>query len=120
MPSGSKKCRLRLEAQFLKRTFKYCRSVLYDEEDKIWYDYNHVTETKNRNFYPSNLSPLYTMSHHDDLDLNASVAKWSRLEAFNYSGGVPASLERSGEQWDFPNVWPPLVEMVVTALENVS
>jgi len=94
------------------------RSVLYDEEDKIWYDYNHVTETKNRNFYPSNLSPLYTMSHHDDLDLNASVAKWSRLEAFNYSGGVPASLERSGEQWDFPNVWPPLVEMVVTALEN--
>ena len=60
------------------------------------------------------------MSHHDEIDFNETVAKWSRLEAFNYSGGVPTSLERSSQQWDFPNVWPPLVEMVVTALENVS
>ena len=59
------------------------------------------------------------MSHHDEIDFNETVAKWSRLEAFNYSGGVPTSLERSSQQWDFPNVWPPLVEMVVTALENV-
>ena len=60
------------------------------------------------------------MSHHDEIDFNETVAKWSRLEAFNYSGGVPTSLERSSQQWDFPNVWPPLVEMLVTALENVS
>ena len=60
------------------------------------------------------------MSHHDEIDFNKSLAKWSRLEAFNYSGGVPTSLERSSQQWDFPNVWPPLVEMVVTSLENVS
>ena len=59
------------------------------------------------------------MSHHDEIDFNKSLAKWSRLEAFNYSGGVPSSLERSSQQWDFPTVWPPLVEMVVTALENV-
>ena len=85
----------------------------------MWFDYNHVTGSSNRNFYPSNLAPLYTMSHHDDLDLNETVAKWSQLKAFNYSYGVPTSLERSGQQWDFPNVWPPLVEMVVTALENV-
>ena len=59
------------------------------------------------------------MSHHAEIDFNKTLAKWSRLEAFNYSGGVPSSLERSAQQWDLPNVWPPLVEMVVTALENV-
>ena len=95
------------------------RSVLYDEEDGMWYDYNHVTGTSNKKFYPSNLAPAYTMSHHDDIDFNVSLAKWSKLEAFNYSGGVPTSLEKTSQQWDFPNVWPPLAEMVVTALENV-
>ena len=93
---------------------------MYDEEDSMWYDYNHVTGEANKKFYPSNLAPLYTMCHHDDIDFNVTLAKWSRLTAFNYSGGVPTSLERSSQQWDFPNVWPPLVEMMVTALENVS
>ena len=27
---------------------------------------------------------------------------------------------RSGQQWDLPNVWPPLVEVAVTALENTN
>lgn len=27
----------------------------------------------------------------------------------NFPGGIPTSLIESGEQWDFPNAWPPLV-----------
>jgi neutral trehalase len=26
----------------------------------------------------------------------------------DYPGGVPNTLNPSGEQWDFPNVWPPM------------
>lgn len=29
--------------------------------------------------------------------------------ALDYPGGIPVSLNSSGQQWDFPNAWPPLV-----------
>jgi len=35
-------------------------------------------------------------------------------------GGVPSSTRESQQQWDFPNVWPPLVEMTVTALHKLN
>ena len=28
-------------------------------------------------------------------------------------GGVPTTLENSGQQWDFPNIWPPLEHIIV-------
>lgn len=33
-----------------------------------------------------------------------------------FQGGVPTSLDQSGEQWDFRNAWPPLQEYVVLGL----
>jgi len=34
----------------------------------------------------------------------------------NYLGGIPTSLELTGEQWDFPNAWPPLQIIVIQGL----
>ena len=34
----------------------------------------------------------------------------------NYLGGIPTSLEHTGEQWDFPNAWPPLQIIVIQGL----
>lgn len=31
-------------------------------------------------------------------------------------GGVPTSLEKTGEQWDFPNGWAPLECIIVEGL----
>lgn len=33
-----------------------------------------------------------------------------------FEGGIPATFEHSGEQWDYPNAWPPLQHMVVEGL----
>ena len=33
-----------------------------------------------------------------------------------YLGGTPTSLELTGEQWDFPNAWPPLQIIVIQGL----
>ena len=96
------------------------RAIFYDEEDKMWYDYNlKRAEAHNKKWYPSNLTPLYTLCHHDDLDLNETMDKWEQSAWANYSGGIPTSLEKTQQQWDLPNSWPPMVEIVVTALENV-
>ena len=40
-------------------------------------------------------------------------------EAF-HSGGVPTSKVETGQQWDFPNGWPPLQEMMITGLDNTG
>jgi alpha,alpha-trehalase len=34
----------------------------------------------------------------------------------SYLGGVPTSLEQTGEQWDLPNAWPPLQIIVIQGL----
>lgn len=36
--------------------------------------------------------------------------------AFPSTGGTPTSLNQTGEQWDFPNAWPPLQSLVVLGL----
>jgi alpha,alpha-trehalase len=37
-----------------------------------------------------------------------------------YTGGVPASLTTSGQQWDFPNAWSPVQYFAIEALEMAS
>ena len=34
--------------------------------------------------------------------------------------GVPTSLENSGQQWDFPNAWPPLQHVLVESLNQMG
>lgn len=35
---------------------------------------------------------------------------------FLFVGGTPTSLNHTGEQWDFPNAWPPLQSIIVMGL----
>lgn len=35
-------------------------------------------------------------------------------------GGVPTSYTETGQQWDFPNCWPPLEHMLVVGLERTE
>lgn len=36
------------------------------------------------------------------------------------SGGLPASLEKTGEQWDSPNAWPPLQIIAIQGLDKMN
>ncbi|PSN32814.1 hypothetical protein C0J52_14170 [Blattella germanica] len=45
-----------------------------------------------------------------------SVEYISNESIRNYLGGIPASLELSNEQWDFPNAWPPLQSIAIQGL----
>ena len=40
--------------------------------------------------------------------------------AFVFKGGVPTSIIRSKQQWDFSNAWAPLQELLVTGLEHLN
>lgn len=37
-----------------------------------------------------------------------------------YPGGVPNTLNPVHEQWDYPNVWPPMQHILVVGLDNLK
>lgn len=96
---------------------------LWDEKDGIWYDYDMLNHKPRRYFYPSNVAPLW-MGAVDKKKVkkhSARVLEYLKLShGLDFPGGVPSSLINSGEQWDFPNAWPPLVSIVVNALEALG
>ena len=38
----------------------------------------------------------------------------------DYPGGIPSSKFKTGEQWDFPNVWSPSISLVIEALNGFT
>ena len=84
---------------------------------------NHLehpyTGKHTKRWYPSNLTPLYAGCDHLEIDLNKTVAYVEKMTS-GHPGGVPTSLNHTHQQWDKPNSWPPLVDIVVTAMDNVG
>ncbi|QRV98077.1 trehalase [Ceratobasidium sp. AG-Ba] len=60
-------------------------------------------------------------------DCSSSETKRAVMQAFAgirdilnmYPGPLPSTLVQTGQQWDFPNSWPPLQYFAIQALENV-
>lgn len=97
------------EYKKLREEFKEAiRAVMYNTKDGMWYDYNIINKQLNTKFYPSNLAPLYSSCHHQDINMNTTMDYMMSSPAMNQSGGLPSSLQRTGQQWDMPNMWPPL------------
>jgi len=83
-----------------------------------------ILNKKRRDFFvPSNLVPLYVGCYNkaDSANVSAKVLKYIENNQLNdYVGGVPNTLEETGEQWDFPNVWPPMQHMLIEGLMNLN
>lgn len=67
---------------------------------------------KPRNYFcASNLFPLWCKAFDQtkEKEISAKVLKYIKdLGLDDFEGGVPNTLAETGEQWDFPNVWPPM------------
>ncbi|KAE8743124.1 hypothetical protein FOCC_FOCC011288 [Frankliniella occidentalis] len=95
--------------------------VLWHEEVGAWLDYDILNEVKRDYFYPTNLSPFWTgcfdPAKRDDYV--GKVLKYLEKTRITVNlGGIPSTLEHSGEQWDYPNAWPPLQYIMIIALDN--
>ncbi|KAJ8912205.1 hypothetical protein NQ315_003809 [Exocentrus adspersus] len=95
--------------------------VLYDKEDGIWHDYDLVLLQPRKLFFPSNFAPLYCecfdTTFKEEYGLKAAQYLTNQ-GILDFQGGIPTSLEHSGEQWDMPNAWPPLQEIIILGLKN--
>ncbi|CAI9093410.1 OLC1v1028908C1 [Oldenlandia corymbosa var. corymbosa] len=104
---------------------KAMNSILWNKEMGQWLDYwltkgntpkdgdfyNWEASNQNKQPFASNFIPLWISLFH------------SVMESFQASGllqpaGIATSLTNSGQQWDFPNGWAPLQQMIAEGLAN--
>lgn len=92
-------------------------AVLWEEHRGIWLDYDRQLKKKQKDFYAASIVPLWAGVHQgDETRENEVLRRLKRLKVLDYPGGFPTSLFASGQQWDFPNAWPPLQHMLITGL----
>ncbi|XP_008061105.1 trehalase isoform X2 [Carlito syrichta] len=92
------------------------KAVLWDEESGIWFDYDLENKKKNREFYPSNLTPLWAGCFSDPGVVDKALKYLEDSQILTYQHGIPTSLKKTGQQWDFPNAWAPLQDLVIRGL----
>lgn len=67
-------------------------------------------EVKQR--FPSS-APLHQQRAETSCAVSLTLPVTQRSGALQYPGGIPTSLKESGQQWDYPNAWPPLQHMLI-------
>ncbi|XP_008562861.1 PREDICTED: trehalase-like, partial [Galeopterus variegatus] len=91
-------------------------AVLWDEEKGAWFDFDLENSKKNREFYPSNLTPLWAGCFSDPVVTDKALKYLEDSQILTYQYGIPTSLRETGQQWDFPNAWAPLQDFVIRGL----
>lgn len=96
------------------------QALFWHEDVGAWLDWDLINNQRRDHFVPTNLSPLWTncFNRSNNVHISERVLSYlEREELDEFPGGVPNTLEHTGEQWDFPNVWPPMqvkfVNMIV-------
>lgn len=99
------------------------QAVLWNEEAGTWLDYDLINEKPRNYFVPTNLSPLWVgcFNTNDKAHIAAKTLAYIKKTGLDlFPGGVPNTLLQSGEQWDYPNVWPPMQYILVEALRALG
>lgn len=102
-------------------------AILWHKEVGAWLDYDIINEIKRDYFYPTNIAPLWTGCYKEKETQVGKITKYlekTKIMEFHHDytfpGGIPTTLEHSGEQWDYPNAWPPLQYIMIMGLDNTN
>jgi len=63
----------------------------------------------------ASFTPLWAGAQVDAAQVAAAVAALKE-SGLVQQGGIATTLERTGQQWDWPNGWPPLQQMLISGL----
>ncbi|XP_066588279.1 trehalase-like isoform X2 [Prorops nasuta] len=120
MGNGTKAAKYRkIAAEWMKAV----TAVMWHDEVGAWLDYDIINDIKRDYFYPTNILPLWTNCYDPGKrhDYVSKVLKYlEKSQIMLNLGGIPTTLEHSGEQWDYPNAWPPLQYFFVMSLNNTG
>ncbi|XP_064650981.1 trehalase-like [Lineus longissimus] len=100
--------------------------LLWDPDAGIWFDWDLAANGRIPVYYVSSFLPLFTGCYGnekgtDKEEIERKVLDYiKRTDLLDFKAPIPTSLIESGEQWDFPNLWPPTQHMLIEALDSSS
>ncbi|XP_055386772.1 trehalase-like [Condylostylus longicornis] len=98
-------------------------AILWNDTIGSWLDYDLINKKQRNYFVPTNLSPLWVKSFNvsDKENISKKILKYlNETGVDKYPGGVPNTIRNTGEQWDLPNVWPPMQHLLIIGLDNLN
>jgi len=96
-------------------------AILWHDEVGAWLDYDIINEIKRNYFYPTNIAPLWTGCYkYNETQVRKVMKYLEKAQIMHNLGGIPTTSEHSGEQWDYPNAWPPLQYIMIMGLDNTD
>ncbi|XP_052060748.1 trehalase-like isoform X1 [Mytilus californianus] len=97
-------------------------AVLYNKDAGIWQDFSLHTNKSREFFFMSNIFPVYmecTDLTNEKKEKILQHLQTNKITEYFSKGGVPTSLDDTGQQWDFPNGWSPLQQIMIWSLESI-
>lgn len=98
-------------------------AVLWNEEDGAWYDYDLLNTKQRKTFAVTNLTPIASVAYNtsNTEKYAASIMQYiANNDLDSYLGGLPTTFIDSGEDFDFPNVYPFLEWIIISGLRNLN
>jgi len=93
--------------------------VFWSEEQGCWFDFDVQKNKQIEVFFDTNLFPMFCGCAHEGLDSSRIVSYLTNSGILGYQG-IPTSLIRSGQQWDFPSGWAPMNWVAIIGLKNIG
>ncbi len=92
---------------------KYC----WDASEGFYTDYDYLANWRKKSYSIAGVYPLFfEIASKQEAKLIAKKLKYSFLKP----GGAVATLEKTGQQWDAPNGWPPLQWITIQGLMSYN
>ena len=89
---------------------------MWSGADGTWRDVLWRTGEARTGLSAASYTPLWAGAC-DAAEADAAVASLKR-SGLVQAGGVATTLSPSGQQWDWPNAWPPLQQMIIEGLRT--
>ncbi|CAH0485294.1 unnamed protein product [Peronospora farinosa] len=96
-------------------------AVLWSESEGCWKDYLLDSREHSKVVSVSNYSPLWggIVDSSDTLRVDKIVASLEKSGLVQI-GGVQTTTSVTGQQWDAPNAWPPLQDIIIEGLQTAG
>jgi alpha,alpha-trehalase len=95
--------------------------ILWNQELLQWFDYDLINNMQRIMEFPSNFFPIWTGSYDSKVITNEVKDEITKnLHQLVRAGGFLTSLTHTNQQWDYPNAWPPLQDILISGLENLG
>ncbi|TMW65913.1 hypothetical protein Poli38472_003678 [Pythium oligandrum] len=105
-----------------KRRAEAFKKIFWDEKSNCWRDYFLSTKKQSTVMSAANYIPLWAGlfdASKEEGELN-KIVKSLRESGLIQVAGVQTTTRVTSQQWDAPNAWPPLQDLLITGLLKVD